>query len=190
MPCWIATLLSKFGPVFWHDPLCFQCREISKRCEVVNGNFFAEQWYQYPIPIDTDFFFLSCYLNLILISLPVLYFPVSFLWCTFTFVGQFPLSTIQFYYKMSHDIPQRQKGNKLCPLLSVHELNEQILSDQSWQTLKEAPRWAVDRDGRILFTKRLVDWRANSKICSSCNYSHLIYYGNWNWMCPWGTGII
>ena len=59
MPCWIATLLSKFGPIFWHDPLCFQCREISKRCEVVSGNFFAEQWCQHPIPIVTGLFFFS-----------------------------------------------------------------------------------------------------------------------------------
>lgn len=138
-----------FGSVFWHDPLCFQCCEISKRCEVVNGNCFAEQWYQHPIRIVTDFFFLSCYLHLILLSSQCYHF--SFLFAALSPLASFPSSTIQFYYKMSHGITQRQKGNKLCPLLSVHALNEQMLSDQSWQTLKEAPRQAVDRDGRILF---------------------------------------
>lgn len=141
-----------------------------------------------PFPWSLIFFFF-CHAIYIWFYFLFQCYHFSFLCCTFTF-GQFPLSTIQFYYKMSHGITQRQKGNKLRPLLSVHELNEQMLSDQSWQTLKEAPRQAVDRDGRVLFTKRLVGWRANSKVCSSCNYPHLIYRGNWNWNCVLGVLVL
>ena len=79
-PCWIATLLSKFGSVFWHDPLCFQCHEISDRCEVVNGKFFCWTVVSASHSHSHWFFFLSCCLHLILISLPVLSLVISLLY--------------------------------------------------------------------------------------------------------------
>lgn len=124
-----------FGSVFWHDPLCFQCcRNIQEMWSCEWELFFAEQWYQHPIRIVTDFFSVMLFTFWFYFLFQCYHF--SFLCCTFTF-GQFPLSTIQFYYKMSHGITQRQRkaaSYVLC-CLCMHWMNRcsVINPDRRWK---------------------------------------------------------
>lgn len=105
-----------------------------------------------------------------------------------TFLASFLFQLFSFIIRCHMVSPRDRKGNKLCPLLSVHALNEQMLSDQSWQTLKEAPEQSCWPWWRILFAS---DWWAE-ELTASLFFMQLpvIYCGNWNWNCVLGVLVL
>lgn len=72
-----------------------------------------------------------------------------------------------------------KKETQLHALLSVCEPNKSCAGTNQ-QTLKEVMQSVITNDAPLLFTyKWSVDWRAMSKVCTSCNCLQLIYCGSW-----------
>lgn len=64
-------------------------------------------------------------------------------------------------------------------LCRLYKLNNSCAGTNHQRTLKEVTWLIISYDAHLLSVWWFVGWRASSEVCTLCNYSQLLYRGNW-----------